>query len=295
MEMYFNPYPGAVKSIEEGSALAVKVADAFYRLKKELRCARLSGRFAVSDTPPSRFILVRRAQGDQYGIRDILFMVSPHDREKLKLLLNEFSMGRIIASDDMDDIENWVVANIGAPAPILELAAKSGAIALTIPTEPEWRVDVIEFKGKDKPLYNLWGQEDISRLKDYCIDALANTLDRFSARYRAKFCDGALNSAPDFRLWQSLGFFRNMAKAHEHGYEVDSDLIKNVGSTKYGTLRELRCLGTGWRIFFVLIKDINHEILIGGFYSKNGGIGQEQAIEDAKGRVDSYENILGVK
>ena len=292
MELYFNPYPGAVQSIETGTQLIVDVADALHRLEKDLQNIPLTGKFADFDVRPSNFILVREARGD-FRIQDIIFKVKSQNHEKLQLLLLKFSKGKVIDSNEMNDIENWVVSNIGAPAPILEFAAKNKAIALTIPTELEWRVDRIEFNERDEFLHNLWGQEDLSQLKDHCVNALTNVPERFSARYGAKFCDGALNSAPAYHLWERLGFFQNMDKAKEREYEVDSDLVKNVGDTKYGTLLELRCHGQGQRIFFVFRKNANPRILVGGFDRKSGGVNQNAAIKDACERINKthFEGI----
>jgi hypothetical protein len=190
----------------------------------------------------------------------------------------------------MKGVENWLVANIGAPAPLLEMAAKNKAIALTVPTACEWRVDVIEFEGREERLHNLWGQKDLSLLREHCVDFIANVPERYSARYNAFFCDGALNSAPNSSLWETLGLFGNMDKAKERGYEVDGNLIKNVGDTKHGTLLELRCYGAGHRMFFVFRRNAAPEILVGGFDHKSGGAAQDKAIQDATRRVDSYEN-----
>ena len=286
MELYFNPYPGAAQDVETGVQLTVNVADALYRLGKELQNISLTGRFADTGASPSDFILVREAQGNYFRIKDIIFKVDATKRDKLLLFLNKFNKGRVIESKELSGIENWVVSNIGASAPILELAAKNNAIALTIPTETEWRIDRIEFVERDDFLHNLWGQVDLSQLIDHCINSLPNVQERFSVRYNAEFCDGALNSAPENRYWEKFGFFCNMDKAKEREYEIDHKLIKSVGNTKYGTLLELRCYGEGLRIFFVFRKNTNPKILVGGFFRKSGGTSQDTAIKDACERVN---------
>ena len=285
MELYFNPYPGAARSVEEGAKHAVEVADALLRLKQDLQNVRLSGAFADFDVPPSTFILVREALGE-FRIRDIFFAAKAAEHDKLKLLLIVFSKGKVITAEDMLGIENWVVKNIGTTAPILEFAAKKNAIALSMPTEPEWRVDRIEFDGRHEFLHNLWGQNDLSQLKAHSIDSITNASERFSARYGAIVCEGALNSAPTGTHWESFGVFWNMDKAKDREYQADDYLIKKVGSTKYGALLELRCHSSGWRIFFVVSKDAIHKILIGGFYQKSGSASQNAAIQDASERIN---------
>ena len=285
MELYFNPYPGAAKSVETGIQLIVDVADALHRLEKDLQNISLAGKFAETDMPPSKFILIRGVRGDT-RIKDVIFRIEAANREKILFLLRKFDKGKVIDSTDMKDIENWVVTNIGTAAPILEFAAKNKGIALTLPTEPEWGVDVIEFEGRSDFLHNLWGQKDLSRLRDHCVNTLEDVPKRFSVRYCAQFCDGALNSAPDYYLWERFEFFDKMDKAKKRDYKVDNDLIKNVGDTKYGTLLELRCYGPGHRIFFIFRKNANPKILVGGFCRKSGGANQNAAIKDACERVN---------
>ncbi|MHC6202255.1 hypothetical protein ACYULU_03575 [Breznakiellaceae bacterium SP9] len=295
MEIYFNPYPGAAKTLEEGKTLVVNVADAYYRLKNEIQNAvPLNGNAADTtvDLKPSRFILVREAT-IEYSIKEIFLMVNGRDKEKLKLLLTLFSTGQIIDKDTINDVENWLITSINNPAPILEIAVKNGAIALTIPTEIEWQVDILSFAGRKEILPNLWGQKNIATIRDYCIESLATVKERFSKQFNAVFCNGALNSAPKFSSWDDFGFFWAMKKAKEHEYNVDDDLVKNKHmpkTKKYGSLLELRCYGEGHRIFFVHRKGVVPEILIGGFYQKNQAMSQDEAIQKAKGRIDDYND-----
>lgn len=288
MELYFNPYPGAAKSIEEGIAATIGVVDAFVRLKSEY--SLLNKKFADDNAnlPPSSFVLVREA-GVGYGIKDFIYRVDGKKKDKLRLLLAEFSRGQVIEPDDLYAVEDWEVENIGASAPILEIAAKKNAMAFTIPTEPEWQVDILSFVGHDKKLHNLWGQADISALKAHCIESLSNIAERFAAQFNAVYCSGALNSAPDTAYWESYGFFQNMSKAQKRSYAVDSDLLKNVDTTKYGTLLELCSYGPGQRMFFVYRKNSIPEILVGGFYHKSGGSSQKEAIQNARKRINAYE------
>jgi hypothetical protein len=53
-------------------------------------------------------------------------------------------------------------------------------------------------------------------------------------------------------------------------------------------LLELRFNGLEHRIFFVHRQGLNPEILIGGFYQKNEAISQNEAIQNAKKRIDEY-------
>ncbi|GAB6391122.1 MAG: hypothetical protein MdMp014T_0495 [Treponematales bacterium] len=292
MELYFNPYPGAAKSIEEGIAATIGVVDAFIRLKSEY--SPLNKKFADDNAnlPPSSFVLVREA-GVGYGIKDFIYRVDGKKKDKLRLLLAEFSRGQVIEPDDLNEVEDWELENIGASAPILEIAAKKNAMAFTIPTEPEWQVDILSFVGHDKKLHNLWGQADISALKAHCVELLINAKERFCAKYNASFCKGALNNAPDSILWDDCGFFIKMDRAQERNFAIDGVVLKNVEDTKYGHLLELR--GEGHRIFFVYRKDKNPKILVGGFYKKRGGdhnrenIAQNKAIENAKYLINAYE------
>ena len=289
MEMYFNPYPGAAKTEEEGINLAIGTADALIRLQKE--CSSISLSSIVSemdgDLPPSKFVLFRGINID-FSITSILHKTTKVEHTKLLLLLQFFSKGKIIDNKDLFNLEDWVVSGIGASAPMLELAAKKKAVALTIPTEPEWRVDKIEFNDRQETLHNLWGQEDLSIIKNYCIESLQNIPERFAVQFDAEYCPGALNSAPKAALWEKLGYFQIMERAKKRNYQIDNNLIKNVADTKYGDLLELRIYSAGHRLFFVYRKDCSPEILIGGFYQKNESLSQNEAIQNAKKCIDDY-------
>jgi hypothetical protein len=292
MEIYFNPYPGAAKSAKSGIDAVVLAADVLFRLRKQCSGVPLSGRVSDlhGDLPPASFVLVRA--GDMiFGIKNVIFTIQGHEREKVRLLLDMFSKGQIIDTETFHGVENWIVSAVGTAAPVLEIAAKKKAIALTIAAEEEWRINLIDFDDRENKLHNIWGQPDISALVKHCIDSLENSVERFAAQFNAKFCDGALYTAPNQQQWEHCGFFQNMERAKKRGYSVDDKLIKNVGQTSCGVLLELRCYGSGWRIFFVYRRGLTPEVIIGGFYQK--GIGknatpQNRAIQDAISRIDSY-------
>jgi hypothetical protein len=286
MELYFNPYPGAAHDADSATALVVSLAEALHRLERKLPEQILSGSYADDEKSPSHFVIVRNAGCGEYEIGNIFSNVGGREREYIRQLLSMFSRGRKFELREESGVEDWLLKGIGAAAPILEIAAKNGAMALTIPTEEFWRVDLIEFDARNETLHNLWGQNDVSALVHHCIDSLANARERFSHKYRAEFCDGALNSAPDSRCWERFEFFRSMDKAQERNYVVDRNLLKNVGSTKHGPLLELRCYGHGHRIFFTVKGGGETKLLIGGFYHKSGGLGQSEAIERAVERIN---------
>jgi len=270
---------------------AIRVADALFRLKNECVRLLLSGRFSEScgDLPPSGFVLIRTS-GAEFRICDVLHR-RPAERDKLLLLLELFSKGQVIEERAIVGVENWIVSLIGTAAPMLELAAKNKAMILTIPTEPEWRTDIINFEGRREELHNLWGQKDISALRDHCVNALEDAHDRFCIQFHAEFCDGALNDAPHQSLWERYSFFTNMWRAKKRNYSVDNKLLKNVGQTNCGILFELRCLSDGQRIFFVYRAGCSPEILVGGFYQKSESKSQNEAIETAKGRINQHLSV----
>jgi len=295
MEIYFNPYPGAAKTEEEGIRLAIGTANALSMLKKGCSGVALYGNTfeSKSDLPPSKFVLVRN-QCIEFSIGSLMFKTGNVERDKLRLLLDLFSKGKILGNDVLQKTDDWIVSVINAPAPILELATKNNAIALTIPTEPEWRVNLFSFNNRKETLHNLWGQDDISAIITHCVESVKNIPERFSVQFNAKFCGNALNSAPDFTSWENFGFYRIMESARKRKYKVDDDLIKSaqgVEKTKYGPLFELRLKTSGCRILFVHRESHSPEILVGGFYKK--GIGddskaQNHAIQIAKSNIDEY-------
>jgi hypothetical protein len=289
MEIYFNPYSGASKDKQEGLRCTIETADALIRMNKALQNVPLLGRFADDEVRPSKFVLIRLA-GMELRIKDIFYEASQQERDKIKVLLSIFAKGRVLGEKDIKDAENWIITNIGVPAPILEIAAKNKAVALTIPTEPEWRCDILHFENRTEILHNLWGQQDVSGIVKHSIDLLENAEKRFSAYFEAAFCDAALNDAPPPVNWNNLGFFTTMKKVQEREYAVDDDLIKKVkgGQTQYGPLLELRMYGPGHRIFFVYRKGISPKVLVGGFYQKSQSLSQDAAIANAQRRINKY-------
>jgi putative component of toxin-antitoxin plasmid stabilization module len=296
MEIYFNPYPGAVRDEQEGLRCIVEAADAFVRAKKGLQSFTIAGRLSGGEVQPSRFLLVRSA-GIELRVKDILYKAAQTDRLKIQLLMEVFSRGKVLDKKDLENVENWILTNIGTAAPLIELAAKNGAVVLTIPTEREWKLDILHFEKRSEIVHNLWGQRDISGLVEYCIATLENSKDRFSVRFNAYYCGTALNDAPSPIDWDNLGFFTTMARAQDRTYLPDDNLIKDIGKTRHGPLLELRIVGPGQRIFFVYRKGIIPEVLIGGFYNKNQGSNekkqtssQSRAIENAKRRINKYQD-----
>ena len=129
--------------------------------------------------------------------------------------------------------------------------------------------------------------ENIDDLKDYIINSIGDSVERFAIRYDAMYCGSALDNAPENHQWDRYGFFKAMDRAKERGYTVDDDLIRDVGSTNLGRLYELRCYGEGWRIFFVSRKKSEKKVLIAGFYHKGGSAqSQNRAIREACNRVN---------
>jgi len=295
MEIYFNPYSGAAKTEEEGLFLAIRTADTLLRLKKECSGVALYGNTfdSKSDLPPSKFVIVRN-QGIDFSIGVLIYKTKNAEREKLRLLLDFFSKGKILDNDELLKYDDWIVSVINAPAPILGLAAKNKAITLTIPTEPEWEINTFSFNGREETLHNLWGQNDISAIISHCVESIKDIPERFSVQFNAKYCGNALKFAPDFALWEEFGFFQIMENARKLKYKPNKDLIKfvqGIEKTKYGALLELRHITSGCRIFLVHREGHSPEILIGGFYKKGTGDdskAQNQAIQNAKRYIDEY-------
>jgi hypothetical protein len=291
MEVFFNPYPGAAKNLKEGKAVVTLAARALAKFRKDMRSGSIIGCSPAEnlDFTPTNFVLIREENnGIIYNIKDVFRMATSFEREELRLLLETFSKGRIIEKEELNCTEDWTILGIGAAAPVLEIAQKRGAIAFTIPTEPFWCLDVIEFEGRQEMLHNLWGQEDVTLVLEYCINSIKNAHERFRSRYNAAFCEGALKGAPEGIYWEAFGIFSQMDKAVERGFAVDNDLIKNVGNTEHGQLLELRCYEYGLRVFFVHIKNGDATVLVGGFYQKNKG-NQMRAIQDASNRISKWD------
>jgi len=281
MEIYFNPYPSPAQSAGQALACAVGAADALLRLQKQIDQVNTISEEGYTLT---EFVLFCQGDIGQY-FQTLLASASPTDKRKLIGLMRTFGKGERIVDIDAN---NWVVCNLGIEAPILAHAAKMGAVALTIPTSAGWDIDCINFVGRTESLQNIWGQANLTALHNHYLASLQNVHARFSAQFNAVYCTGALSTAPNKKDWDSYKFFIQMERAKKSNFDVDDNLIKNVGRTKHGVLLELRCYGAGWRIFFVCTA--TKELVIGGFYQKGTGTdrGQNKEIENAITRINNH-------
>ena len=278
MEFYFNPYPAPAESIDDAKCCAVRTANALTRLMKETSDIKI---MAEACAKPGGFV-VHRQCGADYDLGSIIWAADGRDQDSLRLLLRILTNGQIF--EITDEPEQWVAAETHVSVPVLTYAAKQCAAALTIPTSPGWDTDCIAFENRNEILHNLWGQEDLTSLNNHCVQAISNAVERFRVKYSAEYCVGALAEAPDEHRWEQYGFFISMNRAHNRQYEVDNNILKSVGNTSKGKLLELRCCNnSGWRIFFV---HYNQKLHIGGFYSKNGGVSQDSAIQTACKRIN---------
>jgi hypothetical protein len=185
VELYFNPYPGPASDYSSGLNAVLCTAGTLVELKKSLNGFPTVGVYSTggADNPPINFVMVRNSEtGELFDIRSFLSSSSlqASDREKLLFLLREFDKGRILDESELKYAEDWIIAGIEAPAPVLEIAAKRKAIAVTFATETGWDVDIINFVGKEEYLHNLWGQGDVSALKALCLESINNESDRFA-------------------------------------------------------------------------------------------------------------------
>jgi len=278
MELYFNPYPDAAESEEAFLGHAIRTIDALKLLDKTMKLTAVSAKNkALTD------IVLYRESGAPCWFQKVLNKTRGANHEQLRFLLLKLTSGQILESLPDEDELDWLLTDIGIRAPILVYAAKRDAISLTIPTTPGWNMDVLRFEGRSEVLPNLWGQQDISSLKAHCICSLPSAKERFAIEFKAAYCDGALANAPDERLWEEYGFFETMRRAQSRGYAAVKPHIEDVRGTKKGRLLELRCLGTGWRIFFVCS---GQAILIAGFYPKKNIREQSREIQEACNRIN---------
>jgi putative component of toxin-antitoxin plasmid stabilization module len=282
MDIYFNPYPKPTDNIKQAIACALGTANALGCLSKLIG----KGEIVSVESNTITDCIIYFDKGISQYFKNLLISANSVDKKKLIGLMQACLKGRIIANESSDA---WVVFGIGVSAPVLTQAAKSGAVSLTIPTSPGWDVDCIKFEGREEQLFNIWGQKDLSTIHKHYIKSINSARDRFAMQFNATYCDGALNTAPNEKYWDSYKFFTQMEKAKNRNFEIDNDLLVNIGDTKkHGVLYELRCYGDGWRIFFACDHGSKDKLLIGGFFPKGTLREQNKKIEQAIDRINTH-------
>jgi len=292
LDFYFNPYPEPATDTEDGKNAVLRVVDAWTRLALEMADSHLSGvSFNIQSDSPIEFKLVYdNSSGIPYRIGDILYKVRNAEREKIKILLEIFSKGKKVSAEELEKCENWHVLGIGKPASVLEYAKKQNAVAFTIATTHAWAIDRILFEGRNDWIHNLWGQEDISEIQDFCFSEIANPFARFATQFDAEFCEGVKNDFPPANTWDDYRIFENMKKAQDREFDIDGGLIKRstIDKKMQFTMRELRDKSSGARIFFTYLQDNRPSIIIGGFYIKRMGPSENTIIQQSANRIKKY-------
>ncbi|MBU0663372.1 MAG: hypothetical protein KJ990_02390 [Proteobacteria bacterium] len=286
-DVYLNPYPGAEVDIEIGKEKFLATAEALYELRDNFRFFYNP----AVDTPIRAFTLIRDAETKAtYRIQDIIFRLSGRQKEIARAFLDFFSRGQKLTEEHLQHCEDWELSCLKAPAPILELALRNEGMVTTIATEKEWEIDFIEFTQTDKLLPNIWGQNNLEKIKQWIISwnetNLAN-LQLLEEIYNVLICDGAMdNYLPTHSEWPTI--FKMFKKASASNFIHDGYQIKDVDSSSFGVLKQLKHLGSGLRVY---VTPHDSKLLLGGFYKKGQGNHQDaqnKAIKKAMKRIEKF-------
>lgn len=288
-DIYFNPYPGSVDDLMIGKEKFIATAEALHEIRRHVRIFYNP----EADTPIGGFTLIREGRtGEIYRLTDTIRLFTGRQRELARLFIQLFSRGQAVVDEDLQICDDWELTCLSTPAPILEYALRNKGIVATVATEEEWETDFLSFVESEEKLPNIWGQRDLGQLSAWIEEWNKIHLDyvtRLEREYGVVICDGAMRSYPPAPSeWHFV--FKMLKKATETNFAHDGDQIKDVDTLTSGSLKQLRHLGSGIRVYVVN----DNPLLLGGFFKKGQGNlnAQNKAIKKAGERVESYWNDL---
>ena len=284
-DIFFNPYPSPVDDLNIGKEKFVAAATALYEISVQVG---ISYNPEV-DMPIRAFTLIREDNsGVEYRLGDIIRHLDGRQREIARLFIQIFSRGQALTKEHLEICDDWVLTCLSAAAPVLEYALRNEGMAATIATEEEWETDFLYFAESEARLPNIWGQINLDHISAWVKDwnhAHLDSIARLEREFGVAICKGSMRSySPAPSEWALV--FKMLEKAAEAGFEHDDDQIKDVKQLTAGTLKQLRHLGSGMRIYVVN----ETPLLLGGFFKKGQGNldAQNRAIEKAGKRVEYY-------
>lgn len=268
--IYFNTEIGQSTNIRDGIRALLQTADIYYRMKNH--CSNI-----YRECNNARSIcIVREKNGYKYNTDECIKTIYKDNKniDKIKLLFHCIDRGKVIEPQCLENLDNWVVEQLGVHSPLMEYAVKKNGMLLTIAVTNDWKCDFFTFSQRDSyKLPNLWGQND-TRLLEKWID---EWYKKHNSPHEELFrhckniilCQEALPEN-DFTSQQWKNIIQRFKQAHKMNYTVDNKLIKNLrqNQTKYGSLYELRLYDDGIRIFFSLQ---NRNPIVGGYYLYSTG------------------------
>lgn len=271
-EIYFNPYPGRAEDAQSGQQALITAARAVLAIKEYL------DQFynPAGDIPIREFVLYKDPHsGAQQTIPSTIYSLAGRERELVKRFLMLFDRGQALTTEDLGVCRDWVLCGLGAPAPVLEYAARRDGMAATLPTEIEWKRDFLQFEGREERLPNIYGQSELNPLYDW-IEKWYERCSDFTTRLE-KVCGLAICREAMCRYVPSpsehdltINMIQRAAQRH---FEHDGYLVKDVSALTNGVIKQIKQKGSGVRVYVGVSSD--RDPCLAGFFKK--GQGDERA------------------
>ncbi|MDR3244619.1 MAG: hypothetical protein LBT79_07710 [Elusimicrobiota bacterium] len=284
-DIYFNSDVGCANKFEIGKNCVIDAAKALFVLDKELGCAYIEYSTEI------RSFKIAQENGVAKYIQDIFPVINKErgaNIDILRYLLEKFSKGNKVNPQKYNE---WIIDELDLNSPILECAVKNNAMSLSFAADGFWKKDFIKFKRQDKQLPNIWGQKNLSPIKNW-IEQWYKNNDDFTEilkrEFNIKFCQQVENDFI-FNASQQDKIISILSNAKNANYQYVREQLElwKGDETDIGALKELRMVSDGIRIFLVYH---NKELIIGGICKKSGQSDklQQKAARKAVERINLY-------
>lgn len=262
--LYFNSLPDPATDISSGKQNVLRAAISLQCLQEDIGSYYIDSKIELED-----YVIAKENDRDVF-FRELFYLEQGQNTEnitKLDCILEKFNKGEKINIEETEC--NYRLEELNISSPILEKAFKDDAMVFSFASESYWEEDFLSFENQNERLPNIWGQEDLSSLKEW-IEEFNRRKSSFSERLEREFnavicCDIPSNLGREGKgkILDAL----TTAKEINHQPGQTGILRAWQGArTDYGSLLELRPQGI--RVFYIYYDG---KIVIGNFYFKGSG------------------------
>lgn len=262
--LYFNSLPDPATDISSGKQNVLRAAISLQRLQEDIGSYYIDSKIELED-----YVIAKENDRDVF-FRELFYLEKGHNTEditKLNYILAKFNKCEKINIEETEC--NYRLEELNISSPILEKAFKDDAMVFSFASESYWEEDFLSFENQNERLPNIWGQEDLSSLKEW-IEEFNRRKSSFSERLEREFnavicCDIPSNLGREGKIKILNALTTAKAINHKPG-QAEILQVWQGSRTDYGSLLELRPQGI--RVFYIYYDG---KIAIGNFYFKGSG------------------------
>lgn len=262
--LYFNSLPDPATDISSGKQNVLRAAISLQRLQEDIGSYYIDSKIELED-----YVIAKENDRDVF-FRELFYLEQGQNTEnitKLDCILEKFNKGEKINIEETEC--NYRLEELNISSPILEKAFKDDAMVFSFASESYWEEDFLSFENQNERLPNIWGQEDLSSLKEW-IEEFNRRKSSFSERLEREFnavicCDIPSNLGREGKIKILNALTTAKAINHKPG-QAEILQVWQGSRTDYGSLLELRPQGI--RVFYIYYDG---KIAIGNFYFKGSG------------------------